>query len=89
MNYFVKFALQVAQMPASTIADMEKSLPGFSRIADAFKQLEPILTSADPHIEALLPLINQAIPIIQKVWPDVIANTPTTQELINFINLKR
>lgn len=85
---FVKFGLQVAQMPDKTINDLDQSLPGFSRIAAAFKELEPILIKADPHAEALQPLINQAIPIIKKVWPDIVTSVPTVQELLAFVNSK-
>ena len=85
---FVRFALGVANMPDSTINDLEKSLPGFSNIAMAFRELQPILTKAQPHIDALQPLLNQAMPIIKKVWPDVVAVTPTVEELIQFLNSK-
>jgi hypothetical protein len=88
INGFVRFALGVAQMPEATVNDLDKSLPGFSNIAAAFKELEPILTKANPHIQALEPLIIQAMPIIQKVWPDIIAVTPTVEELIAFVNSK-
>lgn len=86
MNPLVKFALEIANMPEATVNDLEKSLPGFTNIAAAFKQLEPILTKAEPHIQALQPLVSQAMPIIQKVWPDLVAVTPTVEELIAFIN---
>ena len=89
MNSFIRFALGIANMPETTVDDLEKSLPGFANIADAAKQLEPILTKAQPHIEALLPLVNQAIPIVKKVWPDVVSVTPTVEELIAFINSKK
>ena len=88
MNGLIKFALEIAHMPDATIADLEKSLPGFTNIAAAFKELEPILTKAEPHIQALQPLVSQAMPIIQKVWPDLVSVTPTVEELINFINNK-
>lgn len=88
MNGLVKFALGIANMPEATINDLEKSLPGFANLAAAFKQLEPILTKAQPHIDALQPLINQAMPIVKKAWPDLVAVTPTVEELIEFINSK-
>lgn len=89
INGFVRFALGIANMPDATVTDLDKSLPGFANIAAAFKELEPILTKANPHIQALEPLIIQAIPIIQKVWPDIISVTPTVEELIDFINSKK
>ena len=89
MNSFVKFALGIANMSENTVNDLEKSLPGFSNIAAAFKELEPILTKAQPHIDALTPLVNQAMPIVKKVWPDIISVTPTVEELIDFINSKK
>ena len=89
MNGFVKFALGIANMSASTVDDLEKSLPGFSNIAAAFKELEPILSKAQPHIDALTPLVNQAMPIVKKVWPDIISVTPTVEELIDFVNSKK
>ena len=84
MNLFIKIALSIANMPENTVNDLEKSLPGFSNIAAAFKELEPILIKAQPNIDALLPLVNQAIPIVKKVWPDIVLVTPTAIELINF-----
>lgn len=89
MNSFIRFALGIANIPEATVNDLEKSLPGFSNIAAAFKELEPILTKAQPHFDDLQPLLNQAMPIIKKVWPDVVSVTLTAIELIDFINSKK
>jgi hypothetical protein len=86
MNGFIKFALSIANMPQATIADLEVQLPGISRVADAVKQLEPLLTAADPHIEALVPLALKAYPIVKARWPDIVAATPTVEKLIEFVN---
>lgn len=88
MNGFVKFALGIANMPPSTIADLELELPGIERLAAALKQLEPILAAADPHIEALVPLAMKAYPIVKDRWPDIVAVTPTIEKLIAFVNSK-
>lgn len=84
MNSLVRIALSFAHMPEATINDLDKALPGFANDVAAFKELEPILTKAEPHLEALLPLINQAMPIIKKAWPDLVSQTPTVKELIDF-----
>lgn len=88
MNGFIKFALGIANMPQSTIDDLELELPGIERLSVALKQLEPILTAADPHIEALTPLILKAYPIVKDRWPDIVAVTPTIEKLIEFVNSK-
>ena len=81
MNGFLKFALELAHMPEATVADLEKSLPGFSRIVAAAKELEPILAK-------MAPLVDQALPIVKRVYPDIVAVTPTVQELIQFAQNK-
>lgn len=88
MNGFIKFALGIANMSSATVADLEKSLPGFTNIAAAFKEMEPIIAKAEPLIEQLQPLVLQAIPIVKRVWPDIVSVTPTIEELIAFANAK-
>ena len=82
------FALTVAGMPANQIADVDKAMPGFARIAAAVKQAEPIITQAKPHLDALEPLLIQLWPILQKAWPDIVADTPAATELIDFVETK-
>ena len=86
MNSFVKFALEMAHMSDAEIADLSAKLPAFGRLAAAAKQLEPTLAKAGPLIEQLQPLMMEAWPIIQKEWPDIVAVTPTAQDLIAFVN---
>lgn len=102
MNGVIRFALGIASMPDQVVNDLDRSLPGFARIAAAAKELEPILQKGEPHAEALapllaqamphiqelMPLIAQAMPIIKRVWPDIVAVTPTIEELIEFANRK-
>lgn len=88
MNRMLRFALGLANMPDSTVADLEKSLPGFSRLVASAKQLEPIIHQALPHIEALSPLVQQAMPIVKAAYPDLVAVIPTVQELIVFVEGK-
>lgn len=66
--------LALAGLPEKTIKDLDNNLPSLERIAAATKQAEP--------------LINQLIPILNKVWPDVVAVTPLVQELITFAKQK-
>lgn len=64
------FGLGLAGLPAATIKDLDAHLPHLQRIAAAAKE-------AEPQITALLPILN-------KVWPDIVAVTPLVQELIAF-----
>jgi hypothetical protein len=88
MSFVIDIALKFAGMTDKEIADLEKSLPAAARLATALKQIEPILTLAKPHIDALAPLVNQMLPIFQKAWPDIVSVTPTADELIVFIQGK-
>jgi phage-related protein len=89
MNNIVKFALGLANVPAETVADIDKSLPGMARLIEDAKQLEPILRAAEPHIEALMPLIMQALPVLKAAYPDFVAVLPTAQEIVAFVNDKK
>ncbi len=62
MNSLVRFALGIANMPDATVAELEKSLPGFTQIATEFKALGPDIAMASPHIDALIPIFN-------RMWP--------------------
>lgn len=98
----IDFALGIAGVPDQTIQDLDKAWPGFGRIAAAAKAGEPLLTQAKPHIDALIPLMTQAMPHIDalmpmlpklyaigtSVYPDIVAVTPTVQELIEFASQK-
>ena len=84
MNGLIRFALGAANMPEQTINDLEKSLPGFGRIVELAKQLEPIIQRNIPHLKAMEPDIPAIVGIIGKAWPDIVAVTPTIDELINF-----
>ena len=88
MNGMLRFALGLANMPDETVADLEQSLPGFSRLVTAAKQLQPIIQKAMPHVVALEPIVQEAIPIIKAAYPDLVAVIPTVQELIVFIQGK-
>ena len=99
----IDFALGIAGASQQTIDNLDKAWPGFSRIAAAAKAEEPLLTQAKPHIDALIPLMTQAMPHIDAlmpmlpklyaigmgVYPDIVAVTPTVQELIAFASSKQ
>lgn len=85
MNTFVRFALGIANMPAQTVSDLDKSLPGFERLAALAKQLEPIIQRNLPHLQAIEPDIPAIVTIIGKAWPDFVSVTPTVDELIQFV----
>lgn len=103
MNGLIKFALGLANVPPGMVADIEKSLPGVTRLVDAAKQLEPLLEQAHPHvdaitphlqavmphIEALLPILSKAMPIIKAEYPDIAALLPTAQQVIAFLGDKK
>lgn len=61
-------------VPETTIKELDAHLPHLARIAAAAKEAEP--------------LIAQLLPIITKVYPDVVAVTPLIQELIAFAKQK-
>lgn len=96
MNGLIKFALGVAGLSPTVVADIEKQLPGAARLIDAAKQLEPYLEQAHPHIEAimphveaLLPILNKALPILKAEYPDIVALLPTAQEIVAFVGEKK
>lgn len=66
--------LSFAGLPEVTIKNLDADLPALERLAAAAKELEP--------------LINQAMPIITKAWPDVVLVTPLIQQLIAFAKQK-
>jgi hypothetical protein len=68
------FGLGLAGLPDATIKDLDAHLPNLERIAAAAKQAEPLIT--------------QLMPILNKVWPDIVAVTPLMQELIAFAKQK-
>ena len=68
------FGLGLAGLPEKTIKDLDTQLPALQRISAAAKQAEPLLT----------PLM----PILVKIWPDIVAVTPLVQELIAFAKQK-
>jgi hypothetical protein len=80
------FALQLGGFPQKTIADLDRQLPGLARLAAAVKEIEPDLTLAKPHLDALMPIAARLWPVLQKAWPDIVAVTPTVQELIDLAN---
>lgn len=99
---FLDFALGFSGMDDGTIAKLDAALPGLGRLATAARDIEPLLSQAKPHLDALAPLLAQAHPHlaalqpiamamwpkIQKAWPDVVAVTPTIEALIAFANRK-
>jgi hypothetical protein len=88
MNNLIKIVLEFAHMPEAEIADISNKMPAVARLSAAAKELEPILTKAMPLIEQLQPLLMEAWPITQKEWPDVVAVTPTAEELAEFASQK-
>lgn len=82
------FALTLAGMPEAERADLEAKLPVLGQLATDLKTIEPELTAAKPHIDALIPLAEKIIPVLQKSWPDIIAVTPTIDDLIAFVKTK-
>lgn len=90
MSNMLRFALGLANIPDDKVADLDKALPGFARLAALAKQAEPILTQAgphlvaiEPHLVALQPIGIQLWPIVLKAWPDIVAVTPTVEEFID------
>lgn len=84
MNGLLRFALGIANMPQKTIDDLDKSLPGFSRLVKLAQAAEPAIKRCAPHIEAMKPDLIQLTDLIEKAWPDIEAVLPTVDELIIF-----
>ncbi len=84
MNLALKFALGLANMPETTVADLDKSWPGFAGLCDDMKAFAAIAQKSQPleaHIE-------QALPILKKAYPQIVAVLPTVEELIQFASQK-
>ena len=79
------YALALANMPSKTVADLDKSLPGFDRLCDLAKKLEPIITRNAPHLKAMEPDVPAVVAILKQAWPDLVQVTPTVDELIDFV----
>ncbi len=88
MNGFLKFALEMAHMSDAEIDDLSAKLPAFGRLAAALKKSEPTLAQAAPLVEQLDPLVTQLYAELKTEWPDIVAVTPTVEELIEFANSK-
>jgi len=86
---FVDLVLGLAGMPDKDIADLDAAWPGMARLAAEAREAEPYLTQAKPHLDALMPLLVKLWPIGQRAWPDIVAVTPTIEELVQFINAKQ
>lgn len=59
--------------------------PIFVAAAPAIEALLPLLTQAMPHLDALAPLAAKGLPVVKGVWPDIVAVTPTVEQLIEFV----
>jgi hypothetical protein len=81
MNWLVESALKMARMSDAEINDLSAKLPAFGRLAAALKKSEPTLAQAAP-------LVDQLYTELKAEWPDIVAVTPTVEELIEFVSSK-
>lgn len=95
MDGLLRFALGLANVPDATVADLETSLPALARLCRLAKAAEPILQRNRPHLEAIMPHLVAMKPdamqlaiLVQQAWPDIVAVTPTVEELVEFANGK-
>lgn len=88
MNPIIKFMLGFANIPEQAMSDLERSWPGIRHVADAAKELAPYLKQAQSHIDALIPIAEKAIPIVQNVWPDILELLPVADEWISIVSKK-
>ena len=88
MNPLVRIALAVAGMPDATVAEVEKSLPGFTRVVAEFKAMGPDIVAATPHIDALMPIFSRMWPTIKMMYTDINANIQTVEDLATFVEGK-
>jgi len=66
--------LAIAGLPQATINELDSGLPSLQRIEAAFQK-------AEPHITAIIPILNE-------VWPDIVKVTPLIRDLIAFAKQK-
>jgi hypothetical protein len=74
----IDFALGLEGAPQQVIDDVDKALPGFARVAADLKQAAPILKQIQPQLAQLWA-------IWQKAQPDIFAEIPVAQEVIDVI----
>lgn len=82
MNGLTKFALGVAGLPPTAVADLDKAMPGAARLIDAAKQIEPYLEQAHPHIEAITPHLAAMGPHIAAMMPHLQALLPLLDKVM-------
>ena len=84
MNGILRFALGLANMPAATVADLEKAMPGMQRLCEIATEIAAIAAKNQP----LTAHVDQIEPIVKKAYPDFVAVIPTVEELIQFASQK-
>lgn len=85
MNGLVRIALSLASVPDSLVADIERELPGASRLIAAAKVLKPDLEKLEPLYEQAEPIVQRMLPTIKAAWPDLAALLPVAEKVVAFI----
>lgn len=95
MDNLLRFVLGIANVPDKTVDDLDASLPAMARLCRLAKAAEPILERNKPHLDAIMPHLDAMKPdalqlaaLVRQAWPDIVAVTPTVEELIEFANGK-
>lgn len=102
MNTIIKIGLGLAGIPDPLIAEIESEVPGATMLIANAKKLKPILDRAQPHVAALTPLVQQgkphalalfdlvedAWPILQAAYPELMALLPTAERILALPSVK-
>ena len=81
----LKVVLQLAGMPAQTIADINRVSPAAGRLLENVKILQPTIEELIPLGKKAKPLIDRATPTIENMLPDIKELIPVIQEVMAFM----
>lgn len=84
----IRFGLGLAGMQETQVNDLDAKMPGMSRVVAACREAEPELTAALPLLEQLEPRIVKIYNILKPVYPDIVASTPTVENLLEWVQKK-
>lgn len=84
----IRFGLGLAGMSEAQVNDLDAKLPGAQRVAAACKLAEPELTAVLPLLEQAEPHLAKIYAILKPVYPDIVASTPTIENLLEWVQSK-
>jgi hypothetical protein len=81
----IDFALKLEGATDQQIADADRAVPGFARLAADLKQATPVLKQMSPHVDALAPLVAQLWPIFKRAEPDIVLVAPAVGDAADIL----